>query len=77
MRCRRSWTRCSAMGPHDNACGVFAVWGLAHWAPRHGLDVRLRHLAPLLMLAESQSGRRVLGYSRFAIRASTGVLSLG
>jgi len=58
----------AAIGPHD-ACGVFALRGLLHWARRHELDVRLLHLG-----TSADAGgdpRRVVGYAAFALLPST------
>lgn len=58
-----------AIGPHD-ACGVFALRGLVHWARTHELDVRLLHLGTS---ADAGGDReRVVGYAAFAICPSTG-----
>ena len=62
----------AAIGPHD-ACGVFALRGLLHWARRHELDVRLLHRG-----TSAEAGgdpRRVVGYGAFALLPSTGLSS--
>jgi len=58
-----------AIGPYD-ACGVFALRGLLHWASRHALDVRLLHLGTSAD-AGADPGR-VVGYAAFELLGWTG-----
>jgi AmmeMemoRadiSam system protein B len=60
----------AAIGPHD-ACGVFALRGLLHWASRNALDVRLLHLGTSADTVGDP--QRVVGYAAFALLPSTGV----
>jgi len=58
----------AAIGDRD-ACGVFGLRGLLHWAVRHDLDVRLLRLGTS---ADAGAGpTRVVGYGAFGVFAST------
>jgi len=64
----------AAIGPYD-ACGVYALRGLLHWARRHELDVRMLHLG-----TSADAGgdpERVVGYAAFALLPSTGANASG
>ncbi len=58
----------TAIGRRD-ACGVYALRGLVHWARRHDLDVRLLHLGTSAD-AGADPGR-VVGYAAFALLPRT------
>lgn len=59
----------AAIGPHD-ACGVFALRGLLHWARRHELDVRLLHQGTSADTGGDPD--RVVGYAAFTLQRPAG-----